>query len=1076
MTIMRTFIFLLCTTVFSLNTTNSFAQEKVTIDVDKVVSIDEVFDIIQEQTKYRFIYPQDLFLNSPEITLNKGIINISSLLEKCFSGTNVNFKLSENNTIVIEKSKSIKTPIYNQQKILVRGIVKDQNGQLLPGANIIEKATNNGTQTDFDGNFSLSVSNEDAVLVVSYLGFATQEITVKNQNYIEIVLVEESGALDEIVLIGYGTVKKKDATGSVVSIKSEDFNKGNIVTPENLLQGRVAGLSINTGGGPGSGSVIRIRGGASLNASNDPLIVIDGLPIDNTSVGGSRSILSTINPSEIESFTVLKDASATAIYGSRASNGVIIISTKRGKKSIRVNLDSSVSYNTLTNTVNVFSAEELRALVTEQNPALLPRLGTANTDWQREIYKNTLSTNVNLSVRGALFKEIPVRLSVGRSEQNGLRLTSKFQRNTASLSVNPNFFDNKLKISFNGNYSNEQNRFASGQEANALTFDPTQPVYEPNSPFGGFFQFYENNNDGVINQDDLVPLAPFNPVAELLQRRSLSEVNRFFGNFKVDYSLHFLPELTTTLNLGLDRQDADGMVNVSDQNPLSQADGSIVGSQSEYQNSQVNLLLDAYINYKKSFGKFNLDATAGYSWQRFEREGFNTNELLDDTDASLPLLNIDTDLVLLGYFGRANLALKDKYLLTLTYRRDGTSRFSEENRWGNFPSAAFAWQLKDEFFKESEQLSNFKLRLGWGITGQQDIGSDNLDLYLDGYVTGIPNSQYQFGNSIIPIGLPEFRNEQLKWEETTTYNVGLDMGILDDRFTASVDVFRKESKDLLVFAAVSDGSNFSNSGFQNIGEMTTQGLEFLLQGDIIKHNDDGFNFNVSFNASIIRRELTSLFQDEDIITGTASGGTGIDVQIQRVGYNPFSFYVYKQVYGTDGFPIEGNYADLNGDNIINDDDRYIFNNNDPSASFGFASNLSYKGFDFSFNMRAVVGNYVYNNVNSARAQYNLLDNNSVVSNIPTSVLQTNFVNTENVILSDAFIENASFLRMDNISLGYTFKNLVSSKLQLRLSASVQNAFVVTNYSGLDPEVFNNGIDDTIYPRPRTFLFNTSFQF
>lgn len=975
---------------------------------------------------------------------------------------------------------SLNDKIYNQNSqlsnITVEGVVRDSGGTPLPGAAVIEKGTANGTQTDFDGKFSLTVADTESIIVFSYLGYITQEIKVSETKFFEIFLQEDLAKLDEVVIIGYGTVKKKDATGSVVSVKAEDLNKGNIVTAENLLQGRVAGLSINTGGGPGSGSVIRIRGGSSLNASNDPLLVIDGLPVDNNNVGGSRSILSTINPNEIESFTVLKDASATAIYGSRASNGVIIINTKRGKKSLKVNIDSSVSYNTLTNTVDVFSADELREIVAQQYPALLPRLGTANTDWQREIYKNTLSTNVNLSVRGALFKEIPIRLSVGRSEQNGLRLTSEFQRNTASLSINPNFFDNKLKITLNGNYSNEQNRFASGQEANALTFDPTQPVYDSSSPFGGFFQYYEDNNDGVINQDDLLPLAPFNPVAELLQRNSISEVNRFFGNFKVDYSLHFLPALTASLNLGFDRQDADGSVSVSDQNPLSQADGSIVGSRSEYENSQVNLLLDAYFNYKTSFGKFNLDATAGYSWQRFERERFNTNELLDETDASLPLLNIDTDLFLLGYFGRANLSLKDKYLLTLTYRRDGTSRFSEENRWGNFPSAAFAWQLKDEFFKDSEHLSNLKLRLGWGITGQQDIGANNLDLYLDGYVTGIPNSQYQFGNTIIPIGVPEFRNEQLKWEETTTYNVGLDVGILKDRFSASVDVFRKESRDLLVFAAVSDGSNFSNSGFQNIGEMTTQGLELLLQGDIVKSDDDGFNLSASFNASIIRRELTSLFQDEDIITGTASGGTGVDVQIQRVGYTPFSFYVYKQVYGTDGFPIEGNYADLNGDNIINDDDRYIFNNNDPSASFGFASNLSYKGFDFAFNMRAVVGNYVYNNVNSARAQYNLLDNSNVVSNIPTSVLQTNFVNTENVILSDAFVENASFLRMDNISLGYTFKNLLSSKLQLRLSASVQNVFVVTNYSGLDPEVFNNGIDDTIYPRPRTFLFNTSFQF
>jgi len=964
------------------------------------------------------------------------------------------------------------------QNSLKGSVVTSVDKTPLIGVTVLVKNKNKGVVTDFDGAFSLTVDKGDT-LVFSYLGFKTVEHIIENFSNLAITMEEDSESLSEIVLIGYGSTKKKDVTGSIVSLKKKDLNKGNIVTPENLLQGRVAGLSINTGGSPGSGSTIRIRGGSFLNASNDPLIVIDGLPIDNNAIGGSRSILSTINPNEIASFTILKDASAAAIYGSRASNGVIIITTKRGSKKLKIDISSSTSYHTLSNKLDIFKADEYRALITRERPDLLPRLGSASTDWQEEIYDNAISSSTNVSINGAIFEGLPVRLSVGNSIQNGLRLTSAYERNSVSFSANPKLFDDKLKISINSNYSHERNRFASGQEGNALTFDPTQPVYDANSPFGGYFQYLVDgtgDNNGILNQNDLISLAPLNPVAELLQRKSISKVNRIYGNVKFDYRLHFFPEMSIVVNLGLDSQDADGSVNVSDLNPLTQNDGSIIGSSSEYRNTQENLLFDGYLNYKKLFGSLNVDLTAGYSYQKTEKYFFNTNELLDDSVDSEPLTTIDPNLVLLAYFTRLNLSLHDKYLLTLTYRRDGASRFARKNRWGNFPSAAFAWKMNEDLFKENSSISELKLRLGWGITGQQDIGRDALTLYLDNYVRGNPSSQYQFGNTIIPIGIPVFRNEDLKWEETTTYNAGIDFGILEDRYTASIDFFRKESADLLVDAAVADGSNFSNEGIQNIGEFTSQGVEMLIQGDIIKGETNQFNLNASVNGSIIRTELTSLKQNQDLYTGDIGGGTGGKAQIHRVGYAPNSFFVYKQVYGLDGFPIEGTYADLNGDNIINEEDKYVHHNAAPSASLGFASTMSYKNFDFSFNLRAVLGNYVYNNVNSSRAQYNLLKNSLVVSNIPKSVLQTNFKNTENVILSDVFIENASFLKIDNVTLGYNFKKLFNSKFNVRLSGSVQNLLTITNYTGLDPEVFNKGIDNTIYPRPRTFLINANIQF
>lgn len=962
------------------------------------------------------------------------------------------------------------------QQLTVSGMVTDaSNGFPIPGVNVIVKNTTHGVTTDFDGNYQIDVKKTD-VLVFSFVGYQTVEMLATSVS-LNVILTEDTQKLDEVVIIGYGTTTVKDATGSVVSVTPKDFNKGNIVTPENLLTGRVAGLSITTGGEPGAGSTIRIRGGASLGASNDPLIVINGLPIDNNSIGGSRSVLSTINPSDIESFSILKDASATAIYGSRASNGVIIVTLKKGKQMFSANLDMNMSVNTLAKKVEVFSANELRNIISEKAPTLLPLLGTSNTDWQDEIYRSSISSNVNVSANGLLLNKVPARLSIGRTLQDGLVLTSGFERNTSSVALNPSFFKDYLKVSVNANGALEKNRFASGEQGNALTFDPTQPVYDANSPFGGYFQYYRDNNDGVINGSDLVERAPLNPVAELLQRNSRSEIKRFYGNIKLDYKLHFIPELSAVLNMGFDEQKATGFVKVSDKNPLTQSDGRIVGSSSMYTNYQKNTLLDGYLAYEKEFENIGFDATTGYSYQKFSNKRYNTNELLDDGVDSEPVLSIDPDLVLIGFFGRANISINKKYLLTVSYRRDGTSRFSKENRWGNFPAAAFAWKIKEDFFPESQLMSTLKLRLGWGITGQQDIGQSNLDLYMSRYIRGLPTSQYIFGNSITSIGIPQFRNEDLKWEETSTYNAGFDFGLFNDKLTGSVEGFYKESKDLLANAAISDGSNFSNSGFQNIGDFTSKGIEFSIGGDIIE-NKKGFNWNVNFNATAIKTEIKNLALGQDQLVGAtgAGAGGGSTSQIHRVGYTPYSFYVYKQVYDLEGKPVEGAYADLNGDNLITDADLYIHHNGFPAVTMGFASNMDYKNFDFSFNMRASLDNYVFNASNANRAQFDLLRNSSVVSNLPISVLQSNFNTTEDVFLSDYYVENASFLKIDNVTLGYTFSDVLNKRSSIRISASVQNVITITNYSGIDPEVFDNGIDNTIFPRPRTFIVGANFKF
>lgn len=955
----------------------------------------------------------------------------------------------------------------------VTGNVRDNaTGEPLPGVNVIVQGTTNGTATDMDGNFTLSNVNNGDSLAFSFIGFAGQVVTYTGQDSINIILQEDATQLEEVVVIGYGSVRRRDATGSLSNVTAEDFNRGAVVTAENLINGRVAGVTINSTGQPGAGGVIRIRGGASLNAGNDPLLVIDGLPITNSNAGGASSILASLNPNDIESFTVLKDASATAIYGSRASNGVIIITTKKGGRELAVDYNFQYGSGVVANKIDVLSADEFRAQIVNRLPNSVGLLGEANTDWQDEIYRRTDLVDNNINIRGMLFKAIPTRLSVGNTYQEGLRLTNTFNRTTTSLAMNPTFFDNHLKINFNGNFSRERNRYAGAQEGAAIRFDPTQPVRDPDSPFGGFFEY--SPGDGTLTGN-----VARNPVAALLQRRDVSTGNRFYGNFEVDYSLHFLPELRAVVNLGFDQSKFDGSNTV----PSNAATGFVqndmpMGSNTRYWSFRKNRLLDAYLVYKNTAGAFDYEVTGGYSYQKFDSQDFTTQDIINPNAQAD--INTRPDITLLAFFGRANFSYNNKYLLTLTYRRDGSSRFDKEYRWGNFPAAAFAWKIRDDFFADSSTLSDLKLRLGYGVTGQQDIGDAGY-LYLSTYNLGTDVSQIYLGNTPIVIGVPGFYNNEIAWEETTQYNVGLDYGLFNNRITGSVDAFYKESTNLLTYGPVADGANLGNQGFQNVGSFTTKGIEFAIDAAIIDNAD--VQWNVNFNATHYQRKITELLNNSDIKDiGTVTGGTGTAIGIFREGANPSSFFVYKQLYDTNGNPIEGAYADLNGDNIINGDDRYIFRNADPKVTLGFASNFNYLNFDLYFNLRASIGNRLYNNVNANLAQWDRLQDQSVLGNVPAAVTDSNFnTPTTEVLLSDYYIEDASFLRMDNITLGYTFRKWLNEKTSLRIYTGMQNVFVLTNYSGLDPEVFNTaansqGIDNTIYPRPRTFLVGANFKF
>ncbi|HLA57067.1 MAG TPA: SusC/RagA family TonB-linked outer membrane protein [Flavobacterium sp.] len=954
------------------------------------------------------------------------------------------------------------------------GVVTDQgSGQPLPGVNVVVRGGSNGVSTDFDGKFQLSNVKKGDVIVFSYVGYTDATVTYDSQTSVNVSLEENANQLSEVVVqVGYGTVKKKDATGSLTTVTAKDFNKGANVTTENLINGKVAGLTINTSGAPGSGSQIRIRGGGSLFASNDPLIVIDGLPISNNVNSGSTSFLASLNPNTVESITVLKDASATAIYGSRASNGVILIITKKGGKDLAVDYDVQYGSGKVTNTVDVFGANAYRELIAEQLPGQVANLGTANTNWQDAIYRRTDYIDQSLTVRGNLFKAIPTRLTLGNTYQEGIRLTNVFKRNSVSLAMNPSFFTDHLKIRVNANFANERNRFADGVEGTAINFDPTQPIYDANSPYGGFFQYYTGTN---MNNYQLVAIAPRNPVAQLLNTYDTGINDRVFGNIELDYKLHFFPSLRLVVNGAFDEANGSRTRLVPTYEGSAPSNNNIPYGTDEYSNRmRRNKLLDAYFVYAKTFDKVNFDLTGGYSYQKFQSTEFftgNRSNIQNLSNPQLPETNIDIPNVLIGFFARTNLSFNDKYILTLSYRRDGSSRFSEDNRWGNFPAAAFAWKMKDDFFKESTLVSDLKLRLGYGVTGQQDIPAAND--YLIQYNTGSGTSQYYFGTDPLPIAIEQRRSDNLKWEEATTANVGLDYGFLNNRFTGAIDVFYKDTKDLLVDAVVADGSNFSNRAWQNVGSFTTKGIELSLNAQVVK--SDNFNWNVNFNFTKFERRITELIHDSDIFVGDNIAGTGTPGQILREGYTPYSFYVFKQLYNDNGDAIEGAYADLNGDGIVNDDDKYIYKNPDPDAVLGFTSNMNYKNFDFSFSLRASIGNRVLNGVNAGNAQYaNLL--NGVVRNIPTQVEEYDFTTTSSVLLSDVYVENASFLRMDNITLGYTFTKGFGGLGSIRLYTGVQNAFVLTKYGGLDPEITNNGVDKTIYPRQRSLLFGANLKF
>lgn len=957
----------------------------------------------------------------------------------------------------------------------IKGEVTDaQNGEALIGATVMVEGEKGGTVTDFDGNFSLQVSSSAKKIKVSYIGYIDKVLSISDN--MKVKLESDSKALADVVVIGYGTARKSDLTGSVATVKSKDFNKGLVSSPEQLINGKVSGVQIMSNSGSASaGSTIRVRGGASLNASNDPLIVLDGVPLEQGGISGNSSnFLSMINPSDIESMTVLKDASSTAIYGSRASNGVIIITTKKGQQgAVKVNFNTTNSMQTRAQMVDMLSRDEFVNVInqfgTDNQKSLL---GTANTDWNDEVYRTAFGTDNNLSVSGSIDKWLPFRVSVGYYNQSGLVRKDNVERWTGNVVLTPSFFQDHLKLTINAKGTLNNNSFNNGGAVwAAATFNPTIPVYSGNDKYGGYNEALDADgypvNAGVRNPRGLVDLYD-----------SKSKVSRFIGSMDVDYKVHFLPDLKLHATVGADYAKGDGTIHV----PVYAAqsynkDESLGGSDYKYgPQKNENRLLTLYANYAKYFEdiKSNVDLTAGYDYQYWK----STTPLYYTKSAAGTNLSTvkasDYRHVMLSYYGRINYSFDGKYLLTATVRRDASSRFSKDTRWGTFPSVALGWTLTEEpWLKNQKVLSNLKLRASYGVTGQQEgIGNYN---YLPVYTSSVTGAEAFINGQYINTYRPEAYVENLKWETTTSWNFGLDFGFLEGRIGGAIDFYTRKTKDLLASVPTAAGTNFSKTILTNVGNVDSKGVEVSLNATPIQTKD--WEWNLSYNFTWQNMKVKNLSLTKGGSQTNVKVGPSIDAyqfQVLSEGYEPYMFYVYHQLYDSKtGKPIEGAYADLNNDGEINDADLYRYHSPAPKYIMGLSTSLRYKQLTLGMSFRANIDNYVYNGMGMSTGAFETVSyNNSQLNNLNTSFLKTGFKTRQ--YLSDYYVENASFLKLDNLSLSYNVGK-INKWASLTVSAMVQNVFTITGYSGTDPEV-PNGMDNSFYPRPRTYSVSLGLQF
>src|ERR1700722_3304797 len=994
-------------------------------------------------------------------------------------------------------------PALSQNNVLT-GKVADSTGAALVGATVAIPGSSRGTTTDAKGIYHLTIAPGDKMLLISAVGYSSRQIPIGSSGLI--ILSSTNSSLNEVVVIGYGTARKKDLTGSIAVISEKDFQTGAITTPDQMIAGKVAGVSvISNSGSPGAGSTIRIRGGTSINASNDPLIVIDGVPLapeytgTNSTISGVANPLSMINSDDIESFTVLKDASATAIYGSRASNGVIIITTKKGRSSgLQLTFNTVNSAATIAKEVSVLNGNQMRNVVNANGPAAqIALLGTANTNWQNQIFHTALGTTNDLSITGGI-KNFPYRISLGYQDQNGILKTDNLQKTSVAIAIDPVLLDNHLKIDINIKGSLENTRFANqGAIGDAIGFDPTQPVYSKtkSNRFGGYFEWVDANGNLLSN-------IPYNPLGELYENINKANPERSIGSIQVDYKFPFLPELHIKVNAGYDVALGKGTTFIPDSaasnynvaNPTT-----LGGSNNLYKQTTNNTVLEYYLNYVRYFKSIKslLDAIAGYSYNDFQTTNYEygnysaTRHEISTGDSTAPFDKPQN--VIISFLARVAYSFDNRFYLTGSVREDGSSRFGpygegvtlstigKGNKWGFFPSGAFKWKINQEsFLKNNKVISDLDLRIGYGVTGQQDGITDYG--YLTTYSLAASNAAYQFGNQYVQGYRPSGYDGNLTWEQTSTTNLGGDYGFLDNRITGSVDLYLKKTSHLLESLPQGAGTNFSAYVLENVGNLENKGIEFNITAQPIVTRDLNWqvNFNIAYNKSKITN-LTVLPDDPtfpgipwDQINGTGAQGFA---QIQAVGYAKNTFNLYQQIYDQKtGLPIEGLFNDVNRDGIINSDDVVKGRHSDPDVFLGFSTNVSYRKWSAGFVLRASFDNYVYDQFLATDGSLSNVLGGSVISNVSTSYLQTKFRgNTTTQFLSDYYLYNASFLKMDNFNIGYNFGKIFSSRATLRGNIIVQNVFVITKYPGIDPEV-SSGIDGNTYPRPRTYSLGLNLHF
>ena len=962
------------------------------------------------------------------------------------------------------------------QQITVKGTVKDGSGQPLMGASVLVKGTSHGTAADFDGNFELKV-DKGVTLVVSSVGYKSREVAAK-AGTMNIVLQEDTQQLEDVVVIGYGAIKKKDLTGSVNLVTDKDFNKAPSVNADQLIQGKIAGVQMaSTGGAPGEGQVIRIRGNGSLSLTSNPLIVIDGVPMNDGGVGGSRSIFNSINPEDIESMTVLKDASSTAIFGSRAANGVIMITTKKGKanQDLKISFNTSIALQDVNKYVDVMNANQFRQTVKGlNNPAAEALLGNADTNWQKEIYQTAPMSNSTLVLSGA-YKTLPYRVSVGHSYADGILRTDNFKRTNAKISLNPTFFDKSLKLELNANGTYMQNRFANKDAIGAaVEYDPTQSVFGGLAKYGGYHAWVNPNNGSRYD------LAPNNPMAMLKFLDDSSKVYRFIGNAKVDYTLPFFKDITASVNVGIDYSKGEGD-KITDRRMPTSTPG-FDGAKTTYTNKATNKLFDAYINYMKDIKEtHNIGLMVGHSYQSFEFDNNSTDYSYFTNPGDNKIVpNIDKNRnVLMSFFGRANYSYKNRYLFTATLRADASSKLNPDDRWGYFPSVALAWNVSNEnFLKDNKTLNELKLRFGYGEVGNVNGLGDYL--FLTNYTRSQDGASYQLGDAFYQTYRPGVTNKNLRWEIGNTLNAGIDFGLWNNLITGTLDVYRKQTKDLIAETTIDPFTNFKNRVNANVGDMENKGIELGLTITPIRNIEKNIRWSFNYNISYNENKITKMPDDQP--AGGISGGTGNRVQLHREGETPYSFFVYQQVYDAQGNPVENAFVDRNGNGKIDEGDRYLYKSPFAPVTMGFGTDLNYKNWDLNITTRANIGNYVYNNTQSRLDQFGEITANSgFLRNIKAN---SNFQrHNDQSWLSDYYLENASFFKLDNITLGYTFPH--TDKMYIRLYGTVQNVLTITKYSGLDPEALSVdsatnratfGIDNNLYPRPQTYLLGLNVNF